>query len=63
MQENKGRHKMIQVLYSIDPEQKRKLEYLSKVTGVAESELVRQSINMLMGAYANALKGYNDQSN
>jgi predicted DNA-binding protein len=60
MSQEKGRHKMKQVLYSIDPEQKRKMEYLSQVTGVSESELIRQAINMLMGAYSNALKGYDE---
>jgi hypothetical protein len=59
MQDN---HKMTRVLYLISPEQKILLERLKKVTGLTESELIRQAINMLMGAYSNALKGKPDES-
>lgn len=55
IESQKGR-KMKQVLYSISPEQKILLERIKTATGLSESELIRQAINMLVGAYANAIK-------
>jgi hypothetical protein len=55
--ENQRGKGMKQVLYSISPEQKILLERIKKATGLSESELIRQAINMLMGAYGNAIKG------
>jgi hypothetical protein len=59
MQDNQ---KLIRVLYLISPEQKILMERLKIATHLTESELIRQAINMLMGAYSNALKGQSNES-